>query len=164
MRRHITAERLREVLSYSPDTGEFVWLVDIGTRGKKGARAGSTSGNGRRHICLDRRTYQASRLAYFFMAGSWPTKQIDHTNVSSADNRWVNLRPATSTQNQANRLTQRNNQLGTKGVRRLRNKYTAQIRVAGQLKHLGTFASAAEAHAAYTAAAKAAWGEYARAS
>jgi hypothetical protein len=49
-------------------------------------------------------------------------------------------------------------------VRQMRGKFAARIRVDGVERHLGTFATAEEASAAYAAAAREAWGEFARAS
>jgi len=56
------------------------------------------------------------------------------------------------------------NKSGFKGVCRYRNeeRFTAQIKVGGKHRHLGYFATAEEAHAAYCAAAQKYFGEYAR--
>jgi hypothetical protein len=36
------------------------------------------------------------------MTGKWPTRDIDHKNRKSLDNRWSNLREATRSQNNMN--------------------------------------------------------------
>jgi hypothetical protein len=38
----LTAERLREALSYDPDTGVWTWLLPTGRRVRAGSRAGRT--------------------------------------------------------------------------------------------------------------------------
>jgi hypothetical protein len=68
----ITIERLKEVLSYDPDSGIFVWIA----RGR-GIRTGRQAGsidplNGYRMIRIDGVTYLAQRLAWFWIYGTWP--------------------------------------------------------------------------------------------
>jgi len=97
--------------------------------------------------------------------GYWPTLEIDHINNEPTDNRPVNLREATHSQNQGNRKVSRNNMLGIKGVRMNQDgkKYQAIIREKGRSVCLGSFDSAALAHEAYVQAANRVFGQYARA-
>jgi hypothetical protein len=48
----ITAERLRELLHYNPDTGAFTWLVKRGNKIRIGDIAGSLTAHGYRAIRL----------------------------------------------------------------------------------------------------------------
>ena len=88
----------------------------------------------------------------------------DHINERKLDNRRENLRVATRSQNKANRGLQANNPSGFRGVRPWKGgpRWQARIKVAGRGRHLGYFANAEDAARAYDAAAKEAFGEYAR--
>lgn len=159
----IAAKRLREVLSYDPDTGEFRWLVDRGG----GARTGDVAGNidksqGYRVITIDGSDYRASRLAFLWMIGAWPKEQIDHVNLDRADDSWKNLREATCAQNCANRRIRSDNTTGFKGVCFRRGKYEARISVNGKRKQLGTTDDVVLASYLYKIAAAAYHGEFAR--
>lgn len=91
--------------------------------------------------------------------------EVDHRNRSRLDCRRSNLRPATRSSNNANTGRKANNTSGFKGVRCERRtkkpKWTARITVNCKEMHLGTFATAHEAAAAYDKAAKRFFGEYA---
>jgi len=116
-RTELTAERLREVLRYEPETGVFVWRVRAARRIHVGAVAGNISpSSGYRFIGVDCRLYGAHRLAWLYMTGEWPKHQVDHVNMDCADNRWANLRDATCSQNTANSCVRINNKSGFKGV------------------------------------------------
>jgi len=88
----------------------------------------------------------------------------DHINGDALDNRRANLRPANTSQNQANRALPRNNTSGFKGVHYLAaaNAWRATIGVNGRKVRLGQFATAEAAAAAYDEAAVFYFGSYAR--
>ncbi len=159
----LTAERLREILLYNPETGEWRWLVGC-KRVKAGDLAGWTDG-GYTRIAIDGSTYRSSRLAWLYMTGEWPPAQVDHENTVKSDDRWINLRLATQSSNQANRNVFRNNLLGVKGVKRIRgtSRFQARIYVDGKSRHLGCFDTPQAAGEAYRVAAEQAHGPFARA-
>jgi hypothetical protein len=160
----LTHARLREVLDYNPETGTFTWRVSSGGT-LKGTKAGFQLivGNHRYwRTAIDGRYYLAHRLAYFWMTGDWPPHLMDHKDGNGLNNRWRNLRLATSTQNSANQRTRRNNQYGLKGVCTYHHNPKRVIAVCAG-KHLGIFDTPEEAHAVYLREAKRRWGEYARA-
>ena len=154
----LTAVRLRELLSYDPETGIFRWR---NPQGKRRAIAGSPEPRGYVRIAIDRRLYRAHRLAFLYMIGEWPS-QIDHCNGNPADNRWVNLRLATRSENAANGCTPRNNLLGLRGVTRAYRKFHARITHKKRRIDLGLYATREEAAAAYRGAARALFGKFAR--
>jgi len=131
---------------------------------KAGDVAGRGSGGGYRQISVDNRLYLAHRLAWLYMTGEWPEVQIDHVNMDRADNRFVNLRQATRSENKGNMRAQANNASGLKGVywHKRAGKWCAQINTNGTRRHLGCFDSPEAAHAAYIASAKKHFGEFAR--
>lgn len=153
----LTLGRLRKVVSYDPTTGVFVWRSTAKTRNgvKAGDVAGYYSSKGYRKITIDGREQLAHRLAWLYVHGVWPTNQIDHINGDRADNRIVNLREATNTENQQNRpKPSKANTSGYPGVsyRKDRGYWRARITVDGALINLGQFATAEAAAAAYQAA------------
>jgi hypothetical protein len=151
----ITQARLKELLHYNPDTGEFTWRVKTNHGVNVGEVAGTVHTKGYRYIGLDGGHYVAHRLAFLYMEGRMPPGQVDHINRVRDDNRWSNLRAASGQENQWNTVAKCNSRLGMKGIyfnERLR-KYTADIRVNGRTKHLGCFETVAEAKAARNTAA-----------
>jgi hypothetical protein len=90
-------------------------------------------------------------------------KGVDHANRNGLDNRRINLRPATPSQNAANCSPSRRNKSGYKGVwwDRSARKWVASIGVNGRVIRLGAFGDPVEAARAYNRAAAEAFGEYA---
>ena len=160
----ITAERLRELLHYDPETGIFRRLAVPTNRVKSCDIAGTPDDKGYLLIKIDLRMYKAHRLAWLYMTGAWPEDKIDHIDLDKANNRFVNLREATDSQNEANKRMLRNNTSGYRGVswHKRDKKWIAQIWVAGKKRHLGYSDCPAAAHFAYIVAADMAFGEFAR--
>lgn len=159
----LSIERLKELLEYNRDTGEWRWLKTLRPQSPAGCIAGS---KGKEYTLLrvDRRAYMAHKLAWLYCYGDWPAKQIDHINGDRYDNRIVNLRLATPSENGRNRGPQRNNTSGVKGVTwHARDKrWQAQIWVNGKRIQLGYFIDIKDAAAAYAKAALELHGEFAR--
>ena len=117
---------------------------------------------GYRQIYIDGKCYRANRLAWLYMTGKWPKLDIGYINHKTSDNRWANLRAMTPSQRGATSRTRY--KLGVKGVWITKSgKYVARIKVAGKKQYLGLFDSIEKASAAYTRAAKDAFGQFARA-
>jgi HNH endonuclease len=158
----LTAERLREVLDYNPETGVFTWKMSHGNGVKAGNVAGRNAGRGYRQISVDKKLYGEHRLAFLFMTGEFPPQFVDHIDCDPSNNRWRNLRSATLSQNGANRRLNTNNKVGLKGVKFNRGKFVATIKKDGKMTHLGRFATADAAHKAYNNAATETFGQFAR--
>ena len=158
----LTQLRANELLEYRPDTGNIHWRVQRG-RVNAGDIAGKPKENGYIQIRVDGRMHYAHRLAFLLMTGEFPSKDVDHINRDRADNRWLNLREATRSQNLAN-TKQRDRSL-PKGVSfEARSKvkpYVARIFARGRNYHLGSFASISEAEQAYLAKSRELFGEFA---
>lgn len=157
----LTATRLREVLDYDAETG--VLRAKIARHGgvKTGSIVGTLTSRGYRHARVDGKIYQTHRLVWLYAYGRWPAHGIDHINGIHDDNRLLNLREATHTENMRNRKPQ-NSVAGLKGVYKKGNRWRAQIRAKGQNNYLGSFASAEEAHAVYCEAARKYHGAFAK--
>lgn len=89
---------------------------------------------------------------------------IDHIDGNPHNNKFANLRIATSRQNQCNQKIRRDNTSGLKGVSwdSKRNKWQAGIQIDGKRIALGRFSTKEEAYAAYCEAARRLHGEFAR--
>jgi hypothetical protein len=160
-----TADRLRDILSYCPETGIFRWLVDANSNASvmAGDIAGGVNNCGYRRIGVDGLRYAAADLAWLYMTGEWPQCTVDHRNRIRGDNRWDNLRAATRSQNLWNMTIRGNNTSGHKGVSWVpsRNKWIATICVYGKLKNLGRFEKIEDAIEARRRAAEAMHGDFA---
>lgn len=157
----LTAERVRELLHYDPETGAFTWRV-ARSNVKAGARAGNPNAAlGYVQIGIDGRLHYAHRLAFLVMQGDCP-RYIDHINGDRADNRWVNLRAAEARQNAVNRPMPAANTSGVQGVQwcRTTQRWRAVMSIGNRPKHLGRFATKEEAAAAYAQAMIARHGEF----
>jgi len=150
----LTQSRLKELLHYDPQTGQFTWIKNHG----KSIRAGTPADNrhpthGYIRVRVDDVLYAAHRLAWFYMKGEWPRGEIDHRNGIRDDNRWKNLRDGSHGQNQQNRRRTNKNNLsgGLLGVTRPKNciRFQAKIVVDGKERYIGSFPTPEEAHAAY---------------
>lgn len=147
----LTAERLRELLDYNPETGAFVWRVTRGPA-KAGAPAGGLNTRGYHQITVDVHNHRAHRLAWLYVYGRWPKGEIDHINGVCDDNRIVNLREATHAENMQNVALQSNNTSGYAGVNWRFGSWHASIRHHGRKVHLGRYPTPEAAYAAYLAA------------
>lgn len=85
--------------------------------------------------------------------------EVPAVAVDKINNRWKNLREATSGQNKANKQVDKRNILGVKGVSRIRS---GKFEVRFRRRVVGYFLTVAEAQTAYAKAAVEHWGEFAR--
>jgi len=152
-----TKEQLALLLAYVPEEGAFYWLVDNKhPRARKGMRAGRINSLGRAQIGIERKQVFVHKLVWLFETGVWPTEMIDHINGDPLDNRFKNLRLSNHKLNGQNQNAYRPRNkhtqlLGTSWHKR-HNRFVAAIKIDGVRKHLGYFATAQEAHAAYITA------------
>ena len=145
----LTQKLLKTLLHYDPETGVFRW--NLTRRGVcRGQVAGSVHSTGYRCISLQRRSYRAGRLAFFYMKGRWPDPQIDHINRIRDDDRWSNLREVTQAENNSNKAGA--NPAGYIGVEIRRGMYRARIQRNGFKIDLGTYETPEEASQAYSEA------------
>ena len=97
------------------------------------------------------------------MVNEWPRGCVDHINLNKADNRWVNLRVCSMSQNKGNIRAHKSSKTGVKGVwLKKPGRWEASIMVKSKRHHLGTFNSVQEAKAAYAKAADHHFCEFAR--
>ena len=150
MDKMISHKRLREVLNYEPETGIFRWKERISIRITVGKVAGSITNNGYVEIRVFGYRTTIHRLAWFYMTGNWPDKDIDHINGVRTDNRWDNLRAVTRSINLQNRRTAASHSTtGFLGVTRHQGRYRSMIRFNGKTRHIGCYDTPEQAYAAY---------------
>ena len=155
---NLTQSKLKRLLHYDPETGEFIRRFALRNNIKIGTVAGSID-RGYLRILVGGALYRAHRLAWLYMTGKPPKDQIDHVNGIKNDNRFCNLREATNSQNQFNSAVQ-NNKLGIKGVSVNGNGYQAEARVDSKRYYLGTYGTSEEASNVYQAFIKTHHGKF----
>lgn len=147
--------RVREILDYNPDTGEFHWKIRPTKNSPVGKKAGGITGEGYGYIQYLGKRYPMSHLAWLHFYGKSPAIYLDHINGDRFDNRIANLREATPAENMQNiRKAPKNSSHGFLGVSfdKHKNKWRARIRVNGKKISIGRYATPQEANAAYIAA------------
>ena len=138
---------------YNPDTGIFTRLVKTSNSVNVGDVVGSLNGRGYLHVSFNYKFLLLHRMAFLYMTGSMPSK-VDHEDHIKTNNKWNNLKPATSTTNNMNMPLRVDNKSGFTGVtwNKKRNKWESQIRLHGKNKNLGYFTNKKDAIAARKAA------------
>lgn len=142
----LTLDHLKELMDYDPATGIF-------TR-KSGKVAGALRPDGYRKIMIENVQYYSHRLAWFYMTGEL-SKDVDHIDRNPSNNQFINLRAVSKSQNQHNRIKQRDNTSGYKGVIYFKRtgRWRANIWVNDVNHYLGYFSTPEEASMAYQNAA-----------
>jgi len=158
----LTYEEVKEMFDCDPEKGILIWKTrPVNSKYLIGTIAGwINKSSGYVMVKIKRKDYRSHRIIWFLMTGKWPENQIDHINGIRNDNRFCNLREATSSQNNAN--SSKRNSTGYRGVHKDGKKWRAQIRMNKKNIHLGLYDTPEEAHTVYVAKAKELFGEYAK--
>jgi hypothetical protein len=144
----ISQDELKELLDYNPETGIFVWKKHLKQSNKyEGDLAGCLHGGGYIAIQIKGIRYYAHRLAWLYMYGKFPEKELDHINRVKSDNRISNLREVTRSQNMRNVGIRQDNTSGETHIsfRMDRGKYRVSVTENGCFKSLGHFKTIEEA-------------------
>ncbi|QEG07626.1 homing endonuclease [Salmonella phage SE5] len=161
-------EQLANLLEYDPSTGSLKWLhrgnpyFDSRFEGKEaGSKRINHDGHKSVQLAYKGVGVQANKLIWFIMTGEVPTFEIDHINGDGWDNRWLNLRKSTASENCYNRKRKSDNTTGFKGVSQMNGRFRAMITVSKKRISLGCYDTPEEAHEAYKQAAIKYHGEFA---
>lgn len=167
----LSAEQVRELFTYVPNEPFLRWRNPSGRYGR--IPAGSVAGGvnsieGYRNVTIFGKNYRASRLIWVYMTGEWPPHQVDHKDLDTGNDRWENLRLASSSQNASNRRKKSKDTAscplkGVQAVQKRRSiRYRAIATKDGKREHLGYFDTPELAHAAYLKRVEELHGEFAR--
>ena len=158
-----TPEILRQLLDYNPETGLLFWKIRprnyfSGSRAeaefkrwngryanKQAFTTLDSSGYYQGHIFG--RAYLAHIIIWAIQTGEWPTFPVDHKDTNRTNNKYVNLRPSSTSLNAKNRRKDPRNKSGVTGVNWYKpsNKWRAQAVINGKNTHLGLFTNLADA-------------------
>lgn len=141
----LTQEEALMLFSYAPDTGIVTRRVSAGNA-KAGSVAGNDDGNGYLKLCSSGRYYKLHRVIWLIVHGEWPD-QIDHINGVRDDNRLINLRAVTCSENSLNQAINSRNTSGDMGVYWHKNisRWLASIKINNRQRHLGSFSNKEDA-------------------
>jgi hypothetical protein len=155
---------VKDWLSYSPETGEFIWIKKGKGKNVLGGRAGWYDRDGYVCITVQGAKYKAGRLAWWFMTGNQPTGAVDHINGVRHDNRLDNLRIVSPHESSANRAMQENNTLRVKNVTFSKGAYQVRVSFNKKSHYFGRFKSLDEAARVAATAGKTIQGDFYRGS
>lgn len=130
----ITTERLASVLDYNPITGVFLWKQSVGGSSKEGKQAGYTTPLGYLRIIIDKIPIEGQVAALRLSGIEIPVgSHVDHINKDPRDNRLINLRLASYSENQYNASGWVNNSTGIKGISIMPDgRLIARVSVSGE--------------------------------
>lgn len=146
----MTQEELKAILHYDPLTGVFTRLKAV-PKTPVGGVAGTLDHKGYIQISIKFKKCAAHRLAWLYVYGYIPEKQIDHINGIRNDNRIENLREATPQENLRNAALRSDNTSGIKGVSWSKGSsmWVANASLNGKSHYLGQFHNIDLAEIAY---------------
>ena len=114
---------------------------------------------------IDGKRVRMNRFIWEYCNGVIPPKMdIDHISRDSLDNRIMNLRIATRSENNVNSKVRSDNTTGYKGVYYVKGRvkpYWAYVKKEGKRYGLGMYKTAEEAYKAYQVKAKELYGDFA---
>lgn len=147
-----------EYFTYDAGTGDLIWKERPMAHFRNEADfkrwntrwAGKVSGNINAHgyrVCrVGGKNYRYARIIWEMHHGPIPDgMQIDHINGNRSDDRIVNHRCCTESQNYVNKLRHSRTSSGLKGVYANKGGWCSKIKAHGKMLHLGTYGTKAEA-------------------
>jgi hypothetical protein len=162
----LTQAYLHKTFDLDYDTGELFRKAEAQNRVTREAKpAGGLGDGGRWQISVLGQVVRRHKLVFLYVYGRMP-EQVNHKNGILTDDRPENLREVTTSQRSMNKIAGRLGRDLPKGVSQQKSGFTpfyARIKANGKSFYLGSFATPDEAAAAYEAAAKNLFGEFARA-
>lgn len=139
----IEVDILRKLLDYNPENGKLFWksrgINDFDSEYANKEAFTSVNSLGYIQGEILGKNYKAHRVAWAIYHGHWP-ENIDHINGIKTDNRILNLREVSNSQNSKNMKRYSTNTSGVTGVRQIGNgSFQATICVNRKRITLGSF-------------------------
>lgn len=151
-----TQEELRKIFIYNPDTGVLSRRFAICNHTKVGSYPKYKDKDGYFQTGINYKVYRTHRVIYKWWYGDFDeSKQIDHIDRDTSNNRIKNLRLATQEINAKNRKISTRNSSGCPGVDFKCGKWRARVSVNKERIELGYFETKEEACLARKQAEKA---------
>lgn len=153
-----------QIFECDPEIGKVIRKVNLG-KYKAGTIAGNKNYKGYIIIEHKNKAHRAHRIIWNMFRGPIPDNmEIDHINGIRDDNRLVNLRLATRSQNASNSKRSIRNTSGYIGVRlnQTGKKWISEIKINNKKKRLGLFNTKEEAYDARLKAESIYHGEFAQ--
>lgn len=163
----LTLEYINQRLNVDIENGSAKW-VDATKHHQNlvGTLAGHARLNraGKKYwvIRIDGIPYKRAQIILFIKSGEWPTQTVDHINGDSLDDRAVNLRHASITENSWNHKSRKKQSPLPMGVRLIptSGRFHARITKNKIVYCLGSFISPEAAYSAYAEKRKELFGEF----
>ena len=143
-------EEVARLFTYDRETGVLYWRNKNRNSIRRNYVAGSSKGtrDGYRRVRVNGKICQEHRVIMMLCFGHIPENaEIDHINHVRDDNRLVNLRFVTRSENRKNQSVSSKSTTGVTGVyfSKAKKKYIAQIKVNREVIYLGIFETLEEA-------------------
>ena len=151
-----SADILRSLLEYHPETGKLYWLARPASMFASGAHSSehsaktwnsryadteafaSKNGHGYFQGSIFKRKFEAHRVIWALVYDEWP-ETVDHQDGNIENNRILNLLGKPRAENQKNLGLRKDNKSGFAGVTFSNGRWRAQIHVNGRGRTIGFF-------------------------
>jgi HNH endonuclease len=166
VRSGMTQAMVKEIFSYDPIEGVLRWRKKVSKKVIVGQPAGtmfrsySTGKPSSLRTQVYGKAFEVHRLIWLYMTGEWPKYLIDHKDQNGINNKWENLREADRSQNARNSAVRKDNQMGMRGIIRVKDGFRVEIMHRLKSYRLGVYTTEAEARAARRAAVIVLFGEF----
>src|ERR1700722_17852515 len=117
---------LKSLLKYDRITGIFTWINPSKYHPRMKGKIAGCKGTGYILIRVDGKKWKAHKLAWLYVYGKLPSRDLDHKDTDTFNNAIKNLRLCTMAQNQANKERKKKKNL-QKGVSFIGDKFQAKI-------------------------------------
>jgi len=160
----LTTEELKtlamSLFSYDPTTGLLLHKKDWG-RARKGCAITSKDSKGYTRVSIKGRRYLAHRIIWLLEYDVLPNSDIDHVDGVRTNNKLMNLRLVSRSENLRRQLKRQGLSSKYKGVSKTNYGWVSQIGSIPRF-YLGTYDLEEEAALAYNNKAEVLFGKYAR--
>lgn len=165
----VPPSELHRIFDYDLHTGNLIWRhrddVAKQINSRCVGKIAGTKKPGEIQVCVlhngTQRLLRAHRVVWALVTGEWPRGDLDHRNGNPHDNRFENLRLATSSDNRCN-IRRVRSATGLRGVHRSSSgSYYASAKKHGEMVRIGPFKLPQDAAAAYDELASRLQGEFA---